>query len=69
MKNRVKEFIKERGITSYRFWKQTGLSRPTAYRICSDENYPVSSDVLDKICDTYEIQPSEILYWVPKETG
>jgi DNA-binding Xre family transcriptional regulator len=66
MKNRVGEFVKKRKITAYRFWKDTGLSRPTAYRVCSDPEYPLAGDVLEKICDAYRIQPGEILYWVPK---
>lgn len=67
VKNRLKEFIKERQISTYRFWKDTGLSRPTAYRACKDSDYPLAGEVLDKICDAYKIQPGEILYWVPKE--
>ena len=67
VKNKVNEFIKARGLTAYRFWKDTGLSRPTAYRVCSDPEYRLSGDVLDKICDAYRIQPGEILYWEPVE--
>jgi DNA-binding Xre family transcriptional regulator len=64
VKNRIGEFIKERGITAYRFWKDTGLARPTAYRVCADSTYPLAGDVLNKICTAYKIQPGEILYWV-----
>jgi DNA-binding Xre family transcriptional regulator len=63
MRHTIGEFIKQRGLTAYRFWKDTGLSRPTAYRVCSDPYYPVAGDVLEKICDTYSIQPGEILIW------
>jgi len=69
VKNRVGEFVKKREITPYRFWKDTGLSRPTAYRVCSDPDYPLAGDVLGKICDAYSIQPGEILYWVPTAGG
>jgi len=67
VKNRLREFVKERGISAYRLWKDTGLSRPTAYRACKDPDYPLAGEVLDKICTAYKIQPGEILYWVPKE--
>lgn len=67
VKNRLREFVEERRISVYRFWKDTGLSRPTAYRVCKDPDYPLAGEVLDKICDAYKIQPGEILYWVPKE--
>ena len=65
MKNKIREFIEKKGITAYRFWKDTGLSRPTAYRVCSDPEYPLAGEVLDKICDAYQIQPGDILFWEP----
>lgn len=68
MKHKIAEFIKSKGITPYRFWKETGLSRPTAYRLCGDATYLPSGEVLEKICDAYKIQPGEILEWVEAET-
>jgi hypothetical protein len=73
--NRLKEFLDSRpdpmtgnGSTSaYRFWKDTDLSRTTAYRLYNDSTYIPTGDVLDKICSTYRIKPGVILDWEPDE--
>lgn len=65
--NQIRAFVDQRGLKPYRFWKQTGLSRATAYRLYSDRSYVPTGDVLDKICQTYRIQPGELLIWVPDE--
>lgn len=75
MKNRIKQFLDRRpdpvtgnsGTSAYRFWKETNLSRPTAYRLVADPTYIPSGEVLDKICSTYHIQPGELLVWFPGE--
>jgi DNA-binding Xre family transcriptional regulator len=67
VRNRVREFIEKRGITAYRFWKDTGLSRPTAYRVCADADYPLAGEVLEKICRAYDVQPGDLLYWEPDD--
>lgn len=69
LRNRIKEFIQSQGITPYQFWKSTGLSKSTAYRLCGDPECLVSGTALEKICDCYQVQPSEIVYWVPLEGG
>ena len=73
MRNKIKEFLENRpdsvtgksGTSAYRFWKETNLSRPTAYRLVSDPTYVPSGEVLDKICSAYQIQPGEVLVWKP----
>ncbi len=73
MRNKIKEFLERRpdsvtgkpGTSAYRFWKETNLSRPTAYRLVADPTYIPSGDVLDKICNTYQVQPGELLVWTP----
>ena len=67
MKNQIQTFLDERGITPYRFWHDTGISRVTAYRLYNDPNYIPGADVLVKICDTYQIQPGVILVWFSSE--
>ncbi len=69
MLNQIHEFIKERGITRYRFWQDTQLGRDTAYRLCNDPTYIPTGAVLDKICSTYKIQPGEILIWHEDKTN
>lgn len=73
VRNRIKEFLDQRPdpvsdnpfTSAYRFWKETGLSRPTAYRLVADPSYIPTGDVLEKICETYRLQPGDLLTWIP----
>lgn len=65
--NRIQELIDSRGISVYRFWKDTGIGRDTAYRLYNDRSYIPNGDVLDKICTAYRVQPGAILLW--SDTG
>lgn len=67
MRNRVKEFLKERGLTAYRFIKDTGIAPTTGYRLAKDSAYMPAITVIGAICDRYEIQPSELIYWTDQE--
>ena len=67
MKNKIADLIERKDITKYRFWKDTGLSRPTAYKLANDRSYIPSGETLDAICCTYNVQPGDILEWVPDE--
>lgn len=75
MRNKIKEFLERRpdpvsgkpGTSAYRFWKETNLSRPTAYRLVADPTYVPSGEVLDRICSTYRVQPGELLVWLSSE--
>ncbi len=69
MLNQIHEFIKERGISRYRFWQDTQLGRDTAYRLCNDPTYIPTGAVLDKICSTYKIQPGDFLVWHDDKTN
>ena len=62
LKNRVKEFTKNKGITIYKFAKDVGISFNTGYRLSNDPTHLPSITVLQAICDRYEIQPNEIIY-------
>jgi DNA-binding Xre family transcriptional regulator len=64
LKNRVKEFTESRGITIYKFVQQTGIAMSTGYKLSQDTNHLPSITVLQVICDRYEIQPNEIVYWI-----
>lgn len=66
VKNKLKDFLNQRGITPYRFQKEVGIAVRTAYDLYNNPEQIPSSVVLTKICDAYEIQPGEILEWVKK---
>lgn len=64
LRNRIKEFVNELGITRYQFCKDTGLAENTGYRLYKDSTYIPGSEAMAKICDTYKVQPNELIYWV-----
>jgi DNA-binding Xre family transcriptional regulator len=68
VKNKIKSFLDNRGITPYQFRKTVGIAQRTAYDLYNNPGQLPSSTVLTKICDTYEIQPSELLEWVKRQT-
>jgi hypothetical protein len=57
-KNLIKTLLDQQGVTRYRFWQDTGLSRATAYRLCDDPAYIPTGDVIEKICRAYNWQPT-----------
>ncbi|NDJ16927.1 helix-turn-helix domain-containing protein [Myxacorys almedinensis] len=65
VKNTIKAFIEKRGITVYRFRKDVGVAQSTAYDLVNNSGRIPNADVLDKICTAYEIQPGEIIEWIP----
>ena len=69
MKNKIKEFLDKNNLTAYRFIKDTGLSETTGYRLAADATYVPSAKVLTTICQTYNVQPGEILEWVGEKTS
>ncbi|MBV8886129.1 MAG: helix-turn-helix transcriptional regulator [Chroococcidiopsidaceae cyanobacterium CP_BM_RX_35] len=69
MKNIIKPFLDGLGISPYRFWHAAGISRVTAYKLYNDPTYIPGADVLVKICDTYQIQPGAILFWMSDDEG
>lgn len=63
LRNRVKEFLQERKLSAYQFIKDTGISATTGYELARNPSHLPAIASLDKICDTYEIQVSEIVVW------
>jgi transcriptional regulator with XRE-family HTH domain len=61
LKNRVKEFTENKGITIYKFAKDVGISFNTGYRLSNDPTHLPSITVLEMICDRYGVQPGEIV--------
>lgn len=67
MKNRVRSFLDARGITPYQFIKDTGIAPATGYKLAKNPDHLPSITVLQAICDRYEVQPSEIIYWIDND--
>ena len=66
LKNKVRNLITKQEITRYRFWKQTGISRSVAYKLCDDPFYIPRTNVIDIICRVFRVQPGDLLEYVPE---
>ena len=65
--NTVKAFVDGQDLTPYRFWKDTGIARKTAYDLYNDKNHLPSARSLNLICERYQIQPNTVIQLVKKE--
>jgi predicted transcriptional regulator len=62
MKNRIKELIKNLGITAYKFSKTTGIPKNTVYLLKNNPDQYPSSSICDRIIDAYpQITPNDIV--------
>ena len=67
IRNDIKSLIDRQKLTRYRFWKDTGLNRETAYRLYDDPNYVPGAEVMDKIAKTYGWHPGAYLFYLSDE--
>ena len=63
LKNRVKEFLQERQLSAYQFIRDTGISETTGYELARNPKHLPSIASIGRICQKYQIQPSEIIVW------
>lgn len=64
MKNTVRSFLDKKGLSVYKFIQDTGIAPATGYKLAKKADYLPSVRVLEAICDTYKVQPGELLEWV-----
>jgi hypothetical protein len=66
MINQIQIFLKEKRnvSTPYRFWKDTGISRPIAYDLWNNPSKLPDARAYSRICDYYGAQPCDFLVWV-----
>jgi DNA-binding Xre family transcriptional regulator len=66
---RLAEVLEEKGWTPYRLAQVTGLTVPTAYRLADPELRfgRFTTDTLDRLCEALEVQPGDLLEWMPDE--
>ena len=69
VRNTIKEFIQGRGISVYRFRQDIGVSQSTAYELVSNPSRIPNGDVLNKICEKYQVQPGVLIAWIPDCEG
>ncbi|HAA27483.1 MAG TPA: XRE family transcriptional regulator [Cyanobacteria bacterium UBA8553] len=67
IRNKIKALVNSKGDdTNYKFWKRTGLTQTTAYRLYRDSTAYPSESVLAAICAAYNVQPGDCLEYVPE---
>ena len=65
VRNKIKEFVESRNMSVYAFREKAGIANKTAYDLVNTPTQIPSGNVITKICDAFEVQPNEILEWVP----
>ena len=70
MINKIQEFLTEKRqvSTPYRFWKDTGISRPIAYDLWNNRYKLPDARSYSRICDRYSAQPCDFLVWVSPDS-
>jgi Cro/C1-type HTH DNA-binding domain len=53
VRNRIKEFCDDQGLTAYALWKATKLSEPTVYRLYKDPELIPSGKVLEGLAEAF----------------
>ena len=67
MRNKIKAFVDGMEMTVYQFRQKTGIANKTAYDLYNNPLQYPGRDVMNKICSAFEVQPGELLEWVPDE--
>lgn len=64
---RLAAVLKQKGWTPYRLSQETGLTVPTAYRLADPDGQfgRFTADTLDRLCGALDVQPGDLLEWVP----
>ena len=62
--NKLEKLLKKRNMT-WKDLRKAGLSQNMPTRFSKNEN--ISSDTLNKVCEYLNVQPSEIMEWIPDE--
>jgi len=66
---RVAELMKARRISAYALAKGAGLNYATAYRLSRPNGkfQRLESATLDRVCEFFQVQPGELIEWVPEK--
>jgi putative transcriptional regulator len=60
------EILAERGLSQRQIALMAGVRPNTLSLICKGDIQRMDLDVLDRICTALEIQPGQIIEWVPE---
>lgn len=64
-----KRFAESRKITIDEVAEETGIGRATLTRIANKKGHPVGTKVIDKLCEYFDCDVSDILQRVPSQAN
>ena len=59
--NNLQSLLEQKNMSSFALSKAASLSPTTTRKICSDDIYIPSPDVLEKICLSLDVNPGDVL--------
>ena len=65
IKVKVPELLKERGLNATDLMRKANIAYATAYRLSKGQGTAISFDVLDALCDFFEVPVEDILEYQP----
>ena len=68
MKSRIKVMLAMREMTQLELVARTGVRQPTISALCTGKAKHIPIDVLDKICEVLDCQPSDLFEYIPNQT-
>lgn len=69
IKNNLSEILGRKRLKMSELSDLAGLNKNTVLNLYHDRSTRIEFQVLDKICAALDIQPGELLEWVPDEEG
>lgn len=68
---RVAELLEKHDWTPYRLAMEAGITLPVAYRLADPKHAwkRLDLDTLEALCLTFNVQPGELIEWVPEKKG
>lgn len=64
---RLFDLLARRGLKKMYLVDEIGISRPTLAKLSKGEN--VETDIINRICASLNVQPSDIMEYIPDEDG
>ncbi|GAB1544797.1 hypothetical protein NUACC21_74730 [Scytonema sp. NUACC21] len=61
IRNKIKQFVDARGLTPYRFWKDTKLGKATAYELYNDSERVPDNETIRRIRTAYNCKTSDLI--------
>jgi putative transcriptional regulator len=65
IKLRVPELLKERGLNASNLMREAKLAYATAYKLSKGRSKGISFDVLNSLCQVFDVEVGEILEYIP----